>query len=646
MKVLIRKLKLVGLVLVLCVSFCACGEVAYDEITETTKRQETTKDDDKKNDKNNNKDKTEEKPEVSDEDNAGVKEEIPEVENVNSALSATEQQALASLVEDWRVYFAAVESGDAMASQSAKARIKNIDRTGCSKELRMIFDQAIYLVDEYDYLLEWAAELVRFEENTAILTQMASDFDLLNAKTLNEIVAEMINIDALVGKMRGMEFPQFMQGIMKRMDALYVKEYVVLYSFVEAQETNDYLGYESDKRFWEELLSEGESLSSEMEATLTEYLGHMETYEKEFNTYLNEFTANLSYVQSGMLDELSFTYLENDKKIEADINCTSVIYPAMYNSMDAVSILTLSCPQGEKDVLLTVEVVGFSQKYEQTLTVGRQPQRIYVKPPVLSTGINLDSQKETQIKVSLTELGTGNIVATESKTVKLMSINDFRTGYDEYGYTNFVDVLAWVTPESNYIRNLLQSAGQNLKAYTGVEGIYGYQKYLNVSEQLLTSLQVYAIQQAISQEGVRYVMSYYSIGEAQTGVQRVKRPDDTLLSKSGICIETAVLMASALQAAGFNSMIVFTPGHCQVAVETWDGSGDYILIETTALPVGNPSLEVKDGVIYADWNGVLTCKTDVEWAQYFNGCLKDEDDFVCVYECNMATQMGITPLTY
>ena len=89
-----------------------------------------------------------------------------------------------------------------------------------------------------------------------------------------------------------------------------------------------------------------------------------------------------------------------------------------------------------------------------------------------------------------------------------------------------------------------------------------------------------AIQGAISDIGVRYNMGPYSFG----GSQRVLTPDAVIQSRSGICIETALLMASALQSAQMHAMIIITPGHAQVALETWENSGTYYLLETTMLP--------------------------------------------------------------
>lgn len=65
--------------------------------------------------------------------------------------------------------------------------------------------------------------------------------------------------------------------------------------------------------------------------------------------------------------------------------------------------------------------------------------------------------------------------------------------------------------------------------------------------------------------GVRYNMGPYSFD----ATQRVLMPDAVLNSKSGICIETAVLMASVLQSANMHPFLILTPGHAQVAVETW-----------------------------------------------------------------------------
>jgi hypothetical protein len=73
-----------------------------------------------------------------------------------------------------------------------------------------------------------------------------------------------------------------------------------------------------------------------------------------------------------------------------------------------------------------------------------------------------------------------------------------------------------------------------------------------------------------------------------------------------------------------NTMLVFPPGHAQVAVEAWPGTGEYFLIETTALPTG-------------DINSCLSYKTKAQWNSYIQNCI--------VIDCNLTKELGIQPLS-
>ena len=93
-------------------------------------------------------------------------------------------------------------------------------------------------------------------------------------------------------------------------------------------------------------------------------------------------------------------------------------------------------------------------------------------------------------------------------------------------------------------------------------GLFGSHIELN------TYYQALALQGAMSEMGVRYNNAWYSMSQSgDKMLQRVQLPDDTLSSKSGVCIETSLAIASALQSAGMNVFLVFPPGHAQVAVE-------------------------------------------------------------------------------
>ena len=104
-------------------------------------------------------------------------------------------------------------------------------------------------------------------------------------------------------------------------------------------------------------------------------------------------------------------------------------------------------------------------------------------------------------------------------------------------------------------------------------------------------------------------------------------PDAVVRSKSGICIETALLVASCLQSADMHAMVLILPGHAQVALETWEGSGQYILLETTTLPFTG-----------SDVSSYISTPTNDEWISYLS------DDGTYVIDCNLASTLGIRGL--
>lgn len=99
-------------------------------------------------------------------------------------------------------------------------------------------------------------------------------------------------------------------------------------------------------------------------------------------------------------------------------------------------------------------------------------------------------------------------------------------------------------------------------------------------------------------------------------------------NRSGICIETALLMASALQSAQMHAMIIITPGHAQVALETWENSGTYYLLETTMLPYNATEEETMPGPL----------PDGGRMAEYLSG------DGVYVIDCDLAQTLGIRGL--
>ncbi len=339
------------------------------------------------------------------------------------------------------------------------------------------------------------------------------------------------------------------------------------------------------------------------------------------------------------LPDITYSYLRAEEQIELDYKATDTIYPTLYGTMDSIINFTATCEGGEANVLVRVEIPGFTQPYEQLFTLSEQITQIYVRPPMLTGELSLDSQKEAQIVFTVTDQDTGKYVLQETVPISIKSKYDFQLWDDEFGVCTYDNLLAWLTPESDGVLELQREAidwleyltDSYMNAFAGYQNIGGFD---DDSLFLNTYYQALALQGAMGGEaGIRYNNTSFST--AGTDIQRIKLPDDVMESQSGICIETSLLMASALQAAGMHAMIILPPGHAQVAVETWENSGEYLLIETTYLPLD---------VYNADY-AVLYFSND-EWDAYIQDPYGYGPEYGCyVLDCNLATTFGIVSIS-
>ena len=259
-----------------------------------------------------------------------------------------------------------------------------------------------------------------------------------------------------------------------------------------------------------------------------------------------------------------------------------------------------------------------------------------IKPAVATDLMDLETSRATQFKFSVTDASTGEIIAQETQPVTIESIYNISYVSNEFGTTDCNNFLAWITAESDGVLQLRrlatevleQTFGEDYAMLPGYQPAYGY----SAGDMNIAAWQAWAIQRAISEAGVRYNNGSYSF----TGNQRVLMPDAVLSSGSGICIETAILMASALLSTGMHPLIILTPGHAQVAVETWNGSGEYLLIETTALPFTS-DMDVTDLVTYYDNQG---------WYDYITERASSGNGITYVLDCSLQQNLGIKGLDY
>lgn len=215
-----------------------------------------------------------------------------------------------------------------------------------------------------------------------------------------------------------------------------------------------------------------------------------------------------------------------------------------------------------------------------------------------------------------------------------MSKYDIEYWHDDFGLVTRDNYLSFLTPESKAIVELKRVAIDciNELTYGSMNSFPGYQNVLGMGsgdELYNTYYQVLGLQLAISRVGVRYNMSPFSASGTEY-LQRVLLPEDVLETKSGLCVETSLLLASAIQSANMHAMLVFPPGHAQVAVETWQDSGSYFLLESTALPFSATE---------SDINSYFRYLSADEWSEYINGY------GFYILDCDHAKLLGMSALS-
>lgn len=329
------------------------------------------------------------------------------------------------------------------------------------------------------------------------------------------------------------------------------------------------------------------------------------------------------------------------------------ISPNLYPSMDSVVNIYGKTRSEKQDVMIEVEVAGFTQKWEERVTMEQGVSFYMIKPTLLPNNQLSDLTKEqtTQINLTITDVETGDVLVKKNNQIKLKSIYSMAWLSDEFGSTAQFDILAWMRPNIDEVDAINRKANDYMQEWAQ-SSMAGYQFGDDV---IPTLLQVAAIQSAISDSGVQYQNDSYSLTSSD---QNVLTPDAVIKKQQGLCIETTLLMASCLKRLGMHPVIVLTPGHAQCAVETYAGSGNYFLIETTKLPYKvNTNYEYDDVGFY---NGLLASTTfpegtytwtttgsAQEWADYLDYVYQeglDEYGGIFIIDCNLMDELDIKGL--
>ncbi|MDE6220063.1 MAG: hypothetical protein K2G51_06505, partial [Lachnospiraceae bacterium] len=348
-----------------------------------------------------------------------------------------------------------------------------------------------------------------------------------------------------------------------------------------------------------------------------------------------------NYAELGQKErsEYEFEYVRTDK-ILLNYECIDTIYPSLYNTYDAFLIIKTGCVSGSRKILVEAEIPGFTQKYKESFTLDSAYRAIYIKPPALTGDLDLTSAKEAQINVTVSDQD-GTVIGAKTFPVTIKSKYDVKWYTDEYGIATQDNILCYLTPEAPVISELKRVAIDEIAAMTNgrMESFPGYQE-TEFNHYVGTYLQAAGIMRALYEMGVRYNMDAFSISNSH---QHVLFPEDVLKQRSGICIETSLVVASALQSAGMHAFLVFPPGHAQVAVEVWNGTGEYFLIETTALSAdtNNRNIFINDANALLKEEVLNSSPIKYLNAEAWKAYLSVEETYLI--DCDDSRVLGLTP---
>lgn len=368
------------------------------------------------------------------------------------------------------------------------------------------------------------------------------------------------------------------------------------------------------------------------EMTFEEVMDYSSTLDKRYSQALVD-TWKRCYVTAG--DILG----GESAAPEFDCELTSEIYPNLYPSDGSVANIGITIGDARKSVIIEAEVDGFTQRFEQRYDLEAGYTYLMIKPAPLSEMPDLTDSRETQLDLKITDAETGEVYVQKSEPVALHSIYDANWYTSDFGDAAQFNILSWLRPESEVVQSVNRAALDYLEQNFGLSSMPGYQNAYGLNEAETVAVQVAAVQSALSNYGLRYKMDNYSF----TADQHVLTPDQVVASKSGLCVETSLLMASCLQSLGMHAILAFPPGHAQVLVETWTGSGSYLLVETTTLPYQGPTLTEERRIGPDSLLPMVVSSDTLDNYLALLGC--DLEDLYVV-DCDLRAPMGMQGLEH
>jgi hypothetical protein len=235
---------------------------------------------------------------------------------------------------------------------------------------------------------------------------------------------------------------------------------------------------------------------------------------------------------------------------------------------------------------IAVTVPSLTQAQEMTVHAGPVTQTQDFWPPLLSSAA-LDALVGPQKRVGRIELTVrqgGDQACLISAPVTLYSRQMIRW-VDASGHDNYPYLAGWVTPHASVIGELVGNTNDQIRnsprEYAGVGALVGYAEGRASPSTVVT--QVNALFDTLRQ--VKRLSYASNLPFLQDDMQVIRLPRDILTgaAPTAMCVESTVIMASAVEQLGMRPYVVFIPDHVFLGVATDDHASAIEYWETSDL---------------------------------------------------------------
>lgn len=190
-------------------------------------------------------------------------------------------------------------------------------------------------------------------------------------------------------------------------------------------------------------------------------------------------------------------------------------------------------------------------------------------------GLSAPKQEQYQLRAYALENDREILFFSESRptTIHPMQVNGAELlGVENRNWWNGV----WITPNMDSITTILDEVAKKLPGGT----LKVYQKYADDETVIESSSRVVkAVFEVLQKRNIKYVEND---GIGSNG-QKINYPIEVLRSKHAVCNEFSYLVASVLEAIGFEVAIIIIPSHMFIGWHTEKGGNALEVVETTLL---------------------------------------------------------------